>query len=200
MRKTIKEQPSLFTTPSNQVVLQAARALGSFTSRRVMTQTGLSRATVARAISELRRRGQVEDDGFELLPGGGTAPQYRAKGAQPKRRRPPAAAGIASLQDDVWREIRVRSRFSPTWLSAQLDKAHLSGAVLRYCKGLAAAGFITHVGDDLFGEPIYQITRDTGPDAPCVVVVWEVFDRNNGSLMRAPYPMEEIDGENTNAS
>jgi predicted NBD/HSP70 family sugar kinase len=71
MRKT--ESPSSSKSTPNAAITQALRERGTLSQAELARLTGLGKATVSRAVSELQRAGVVVDVGRSLAPAGGAS-------------------------------------------------------------------------------------------------------------------------------
>lgn len=165
-------------------VPELARAAGVDRSKycvsdylRGLLHAGIIRVAVAPGhIGELATYSLVTDTGVE-------APRVRRDGTLLSE---PA-------QQAMWRAIRVLREFGPRDLVANGAMAGITikmTTATSYCTWLARGGYLRH--PQKCGEP-YRLIKDTGPKAPQVLQVKQLYDPNTGKIMAGQTLQEAID-------
>lgn len=125
----------------------------------------------------------------------GAAPEYRLlrdPGREAPRLRPdgtPVTQGSGTR--NMWRTMRMLAEFSPRDVAAHAttDEVAVSEATAKaYCKALYAAGYLRVLQKAVpkkSRQAVYRLIRNTGPHAPQVQRVKQVFDRNTQEVFGA---------------
>lgn len=96
-------------------------------------------------------------------------------------------------QQAMWRAMRVLREFGPRDLVAHAAMAGISiklSTVVTYCNWLARGGYLRPAKSR--GGP-YRLLLDTGPKAPQILHVKQLFDANTGKIMAGQTLEEALD-------
>jgi hypothetical protein len=158
-----------------------------FTFRSIEDATDIPKKTIKTYVESLVAAGIVEQTGvgenkqrlFKLVADKGVhAPRVRKDGSESEQ-------GRAS--ESMWTAMRLMKQFSPRDLAinASTEEVPVSEVHAKdYCKFLSRARYLRVVKPSKPGtQAVYQFVRFTGPRAPMVQRVKQVFDPNTGTVV-----------------
>lgn len=203
-RKPVHLQPAGSLTPRDRIWTEI-RKQRQFTFKSIEDKTRISEETtrtyidclLAAGIVEIAQEhvlGRLKGGGyvphtFRLVKDGGiSTPRFRANGE-------PVTQGNA--QQHLWQAMRVIGEFD--WrsllLSAATEELPIPPATVKaYLKALVRAEYVQIVRPGAARIPArYRLRRNTGPKAPMVQAIKQVWDPNLGKIVWAPKPEEVAD-------
>lgn len=174
-----------------------ARASG-FTISDIVGASQGDRATVASYMRNLAKAGFLTVIDARPLPQGGSPAKVykivRQSFYAPKVRRDGSTVPEGA-NDHMWRTMKMLLSFRPDELAdaASTDEVIVPvGTAQDYCKHLKAAGYIVEIkpSSNRGGRATYrfQKTKNTGPLAPEIQRIKQVFDPNLGKVMHREEP------------
>lgn len=186
-RKPVDQLSKAGKPQGRDVIWKVIRQQGEFTYRSLQDATDIPNKTLRSYISGLIAAGYLERqaDGkkglavFRLVRDQGIhAPRLRPDGKEVQQ-------GRAS--EALWIAMRMLKQFTPRDLAIHASNEELEVSEVHakdYCKHLAKAKYLRVVtpGGSKTGQATYLFVRFTGPRAPMVQRVKQVFDPNTGEI------------------
>ena len=173
-----------------ELVWAVVRQLNIFCVSEVVKKTSVNRKTLKDYLARLEagrfieKHITYEDDGryIVLRDVGVHAPRLKRDGS-------PVTQGAGVL--NMWRAMRMMKKFTPRDLAlhANSDTVHVRESTAKsYCSLLRKAGYWRVVEKAVPGKSqvLYHFIKDTGPQAPQIQRVKQVFDPNLGKVMFYP--------------
>jgi len=156
-------------------IRQLSAECGAFTLSDVVNRSNAPKNSVEEYMRRLKAAGYIEKAGksgaanlFRVLRDSRFTPRVRRDGSE--------VGG--NKQDHMWRAAKMIKSFTPQDLavSASTDQVTVSEVQARdYCQRLARAGYFRRVEPNKYAM---LPSKNTGPLAPCVQRVKQVFDPN----------------------
>lgn len=162
------------------------RAQRTFTYRSLQEATDIPNKTIRDYVQGLIAAGIVARKGendvgavtFDLVKDKGVhAPRVRKDGSEVEQGR---------ATESMWNAMRLLKQFTPRDLAihASTDDAPVSEVHAKdYCQHLAKAKYLRIAVPSKPGPAVYQFVRFTGPKAPMIQRVKQVFDPNTGEVV-----------------
>jgi len=178
-----------------EVIWQAIRKLGQFTTLDLEGETYIKESTIRTYVMGLERAGYLEriEDAPPRVPGAFRAARWRLvkdMGVEAPRVRRDGTVVVQGLsREQMWRTMRILGTF--TWrdlaVQASTEECPVAESEARhYCRYLHRAGYLHQVDAGGPGRPgTYRLLpgRYTGPRPPMIQRVRQVFDPNLGEVV-----------------
>lgn len=186
-RKPVDIIASAVKPEGRDVIWSHIRQQREFTYRSIQDATDIPNKTIRDYVFGLQRAGYLErlEDGdnhvarYRLIRDIGVhAPRVRKDGSEVQQGR---------ANDAMWSAMRLLTHFSPRDLALHASSGNVDVSeehAKQYCKHLAKAGYIKAVSKGTpAGQAVYRFLRFTGPKAPMIQQVRQVFDPNTGEVV-----------------
>lgn len=209
-RKPIHLQVAGKLTPRERVWAAIRELREGWTQYQVARRAKADDGTVATYLRALVRAGYVERTGSlaRTVTGATISPAafqesvyrlVRDVGVEaPRLKRDGTPVTQGACREQMWRAMKILHAFTPTdlaYAASTEDQAVSPEDARSYVKFLARAGYLTLLAPAKPGcsQARYSLARYTGPRAPMVQRVKQVYDPNLGRVVWAPRPEEVAD-------